>query len=85
MNLEADDYNSEYFFNREYDWEEYQETLSEYELTPQEYNAFILEQAISDIKEIGKLSSALSIVCGNAVKSIERVCKVFDEYMNGEE
>lgn len=86
--MEIDDYNSEFFFEQEDNWEQYQDFLYEDELTPQEqdssYTIFILEQAISDIKEIGKLSSTLGLVCDNAVKSIEKVLQVFTEHMNGE-
>lgn len=81
VDYELDDYNQEYFFNKEDEWIEYQNLLNDWdEPTPQEkdfsYNIFTLEQALSVINDISNSisnsASSLGLSCEETKRSLEK-------------
>lgn len=86
--LENDDYNGEYFFNKEAEWDLYQSILETYDEPSEKdkdisYNIFSLEQAISTINELANTFSELSITAEQAIKNIEDFINVYTK-LNGE-
>lgn len=82
--VEYDDYNSEYFFDKEYELEEYDSILEElYEPAPEDqdfaYNIFLLEQTNTLIKEIGEKSSNLRVSAGAAQKALQDLIYLYTE------
>lgn len=65
--IEIDDYNGDYFFEKEEEWLTYESILEDYD-SPGEsdkdsaYNIFSLEQALSVVNELSNDSKELSIV-----------------------
>lgn len=82
---EIDDYNSEYFFNKEYELEEYNSILDTFDSSMREeekdsaYNIFILEQAISTIHDIEHQVADMSVHAENACRSIEKFIEIYTE------
>ena len=78
VDYEFDDYNQEYFFNKEDEWIEYQNILNDWdEPTPQEkdfsYNIFTLEQALSVINDISNSFYSLGFSCEEIKRSLEKL------------
>ena len=82
---EIDDYNGEYFFNKEYELEEYTSILDTFESPVNEeekdsaYNIFILEQAISTIHDIENQVIDMGVHAESTCKAIEKFIEIYTE------
>ena len=82
--LEVSDYNSEYFFDKEYELEQYNSILENFEEPSEEekdyaYDIFTLEQAVSTLNTLSKSLTDIGVHADAAKKDLEKFIEIYSE------